>query len=258
MDLGLKGKAAVVTGSSRGLGKAIAHRFLQEGAYVAVSGRDPESLQKTVEELSAQFPAERIAWFNGDLTVGDGIQGFLDVALSRFGRIDIAVANIGSGRGVPFEDSDKAEWLRLFDTNLFSGMEFVRQVVPMMKSQGSGVICLISSVAGVEAIEAPIPYTSSKAGVIAAGKVLARYLAQSGIRVNVICPGNILFPGGDWDKKLKENRQRVNSYIESHVPLKRFGRPEEIASCVVFLASECASFVTGACLVADGGQTHTF
>ncbi len=258
MDLGLKGKVALVAGSSRGIGKAIAYKFLEEGCQVLLSGRNPESLKNTIEEFYTRFPRENVAHFNGDLAQQDGIEGYVKVALSKWGRIDIAVANIGSGRGSPFEASDRQEWMRVFETNLFAGMDFVRQVVPVMKDQLSGGICLISSITGVEAMDAPIPYTSAKAGVIACGKALARCLGNYNIRVNVVCPGNIIFPGGHWETKLKQGEEQVRSYIESQVPLKRFGRPEEIAACVVFLMSECASFITGACLIVDGGQTRTF
>jgi len=258
MELSLKGKVAVISGSSRGIGKAIARGFLGEGCSVVVSGRNRERLDRTVQELSTEFPAERLAWHNGDVTSREGVKGFLEVALSRFGRVDIAVANVGSGSGLPFEESDRTEWLRVFDTNLFSGMELVRQIIPVMKNQSSGAICLISSITGVEAFPAPIPYTAAKSAVIASSKALARHLAGHNIRVNVVCPGNVLFPEGGWDLKLTEAPEKTAAYIESEVPLRRFGRPEEIAACVVFLASDCASFVTGASLVVDGGQTRAF
>ena len=250
MELGLKGKVVLIAGSSRGIGKAIACKFLEEGCHVVLSGRDRESLESTVEEFRARFRKENVARFNGDLTRQNDCDRYVQVALSEWGRVDIAVANIGSGRGAPFEVSDRAEWLRVFEVNLFGGMDFVRHVIPVMKTQRSGAICLVASITGAEAIDAPIPYTSAKAGVIASGKALARYLGDFNIRVNVVSPGNVFFPGGDWENRLKKD--------EAQVPLKRFGNPEEIATCVVFLTSECASFVTGASLVIDGGQTRAF
>jgi len=258
MELGLKEKVVLVAGSSRGIGKSIACKFLEEGCHVVVSGRNREGLENTIEEFRARFPKENIGQFNGDLTRQDDCERYVQVAVSKWARVDIAVANIGSGRGVPFELSDRQEWMRVFETNLFSGMDFVRHVTAVMKAQRSGAICLVSSIAGTEAIDAPIPYISAKAGVIACGKALARHLGDFNIRVNVVCPGNVLFPEGDWEVKLRKNEEQVRSYIQSQVPLKRFGRPEEIAACIVFLMSERASFVTGASLVVDGGQTRAF
>lgn len=258
MDLELRDRVTVIAGSSRGIGKAIAHRFLQEGARVLISGRDPQTLQRTLEEFRAQFAADRVASYCGDLCQMEDIRAYLNTAIERWAAIDIAVANIGSGRGKPFEASNRAEWTRMFEVNLFGGMDFVHEVLPIMKAKGSGSICLIASIAGVEALEAPLTYTAAKAGVVAAGKSLARLMAEFKIRVNVVCPGNILFPGGDWDHKLKANPAEVEAYIKKEVPLKRFGTPEEIADCVAFLCSFRASFVTGACWVLDGGQTRVF
>ena len=258
MDLGLDGKTALITGSTRGIGRAIAERLLEEGASVVVSGRDVDRLEATERELGARFPGERVASYGGDLTRPEDVEALVAEAISRWGRVDIAVANIGSGRGVPLEASDREEWLRVFDTNLFCGMELVREIAPKMQAQGSGAICLVASITGVEAVGAPLPYTASKAGVIAAGKALARQLADSNVRVNTVCPGNVLFPGSDWDAKMTANSEQVLSYVEENVPMKRFGQPEEIAACAAFLVSECASFMTGACVVVDGGQTHAF
>jgi len=258
MNLGLEGKVAVVSGSSRGIGKATARTLLQEGASVLICGRNQESLLQTEGEFRSSFGAERIASFQGDLTEAQQVHDCVLQTTARFGRLDIAVANIGSGRGVPFEDADRAEWLRMFDLNLFSGMELVRQAGSVMQKQHAGAICLVSSIAGVEALPAPIPYTCAKASLLAAGKTLARSLAPHNVRVNVVCPGNILFPGGVWESRLKADQEGTKAYIESQVPMNRFGSAEEIASCIAFLVSDCASFVTGASLIADGGQTHVF
>src|SRR5436190_6060025 len=217
MNLGLQGRTAVISGSSRGIGKAAAKALLEEGASVLISGRNKESLLQTEEEFRSTFGAERIASLRGDLTQSEQVHDCVQKTIARFGRIDIAVANVGAGRGLPFEESDRTEWLRLFDLNLFAGMELVRHVGSVMQRQSSGVICLVSSIAGVEALPAPIPYSCAKAAVVAAGKTLARSLASHNIRVNVICPGNILFPGGTWESRIKTDQEGTKAYIESHV-----------------------------------------
>jgi 3-oxoacyl-[acyl-carrier protein] reductase len=139
-----------------------------------------------------------------------------------------------------------------------TNIRVVRETVPSLIKNGCGSIVLTASIAGLETLGAPIAYEAAKAALIASCKNMSRELAQYKIRVNCVAPGNIMFPGSTWDFKLKENEKSTMEYITSHVPLKRFGTPEEIASIVVFLSSERASFITGACIVADGGQTRGF
>jgi 3-oxoacyl-[acyl-carrier protein] reductase len=141
------------------------------------------------------------------------------------------------------------------DLNFHGSRRITNAVLPSMLTRKSGSIVYISSIAGKEAIGAPIHYGVAKAALIAYVKSLARTLGSSNIRANVVCPGNIYFEGGTWDLKLKENENAVTQMLKDRVPLNRFARPEEIANLVVFLASERASFITGSCVVADGGQT---
>jgi len=137
-------------------------------------------------------------------------------------------------------------------------MALASTVLPHLIARGAGSLTFTSSIVGCEAINAPITYSATKAAVQGAMKSLSRLVGPQGVRVNAVAPGNVLFPGGSWERKLAERREFFEQYIQSEVPLQRFGRPEEIANAVVFLASERASFITGACLVVDGGQTRSF
>lgn len=258
MDLELHDQVAFIAGSSRGIGKAIARRFLQEGSRVVISGRDGETLAQGEKELAAQFPAARIMPVQGDLTQAQAIREALAQVRERWGRLDALVANIGSGRGTPGWQIDGSAWTEAFETNLQSAVRMATEALAQMIAAKRGSIVVVSSIAGVESNPAPLPYSCAKTALIAYTKNLARQVAGSGVRVNAVAPGNIFFEGGSWEKRLEANRDTVLKYIADEVPMQRFGTPEEIADLVVFLSSPRASFITGACVIADGGQTRTF
>jgi 3-oxoacyl-[acyl-carrier protein] reductase len=258
VDLELHDQVAFIAGSSRGIGKAIARRFLQEGSRVVISGRDGETLAQGEKELAAQFPAARIMPVQGDLTQTQAIREALAQVRERWGRLDALVANIGSGRGTPGWQIDGSAWTEAFETNLQSAVRMATEALAQMIAAKRGSIVVVSSIAGVESNPAPLPYSCAKTALIAYTKNLARQVAGSGVRVNAVAPGNIFFEGGSWEKRLEANRDTVLKYIADEVPMQRFGTPEEIADLVVFLSSPRASFITGACVIADGGQTRTF
>lgn len=256
MDLGLQDKIAFVAGSSRGIGRAIARGFLQEGARVAITGRNAAALTATAEELIGEFGADRVLSHSGDLSDAEQIATALALTTARWGGIDCLVANIGSGTARPGWDQGQAEWDRVFEGNLWASVRLVEAALPTMLEAGGGSITLISSIVGLESVNAPLTYSAAKAALVNYTKNLARQIGGDGPRVNTVAPGNILFPGGSWERKLAQDSEKFQKYVETEVPQQRFGRPEEIADVVVFLASQRASFVTGACVVADGGQTR--
>jgi len=256
MDLQLNRRVALVAGSSRGIGMAIAAGLLREGCRVCITGRDPARLEVAGEELAARFGEENILNVSGDLTDEKVISGVLSRVVKEWGSIDVVIANLGTGSGKPGWQQDEAEWERLFDANFFGSVRLAQAAIPYMQQHG-GSIVFISSIVGVEATPAPLPYSAAKSALINYSKNLARAVAEHGIRVNCIAPGNILFPGGSWERHLENRRESVEKYISSEVPLRRFGTPEEIANLAVFLASPISGFATGSCFIMDGGQTRT-
>jgi 3-oxoacyl-[acyl-carrier protein] reductase len=257
MDLELRGKSVFVAGSSRGIGQAIAAAFLSEGARVAISGRDPASLKATAESLLAASPGASLLPIPGDLTGETHCAAAIAAIVKEWSSLDILVANIGSGRGRPGWQYDSQEWSALYDINLFGSVGLIAQALPRMISAKSGSILLVSSIAGIESTPAPLAYSGAKAALLNYTKNLSRQVAHEGIRVNAVAPGNVLFPGGSWEKHIANDPARVETYINAEVPMRRFGAPAEIADAVLFLSSPRASFITGACLVADGGQTRS-
>lgn len=256
MDLGLAEKVALVAGSSRGIGLATARAFLAEGSRTVITGRDPDALERARLDLASIAGRDRVLAVSGDVSHTATIEALVETVTSQWGAIDALVANVGSGRGPRGWSLSDEDWERLVHQNLTASRRLVQAVLPVMSAAGGGSIVLVASVVGVESTEAPLPYSAAKAALVNYGKNLARQLGPSGIRVNSVAPGNILFPGGSWDAHLAARREEVLRMIEADVPVNRFGRPEEIADLIVFLSSQRASFITGSCVVADGGQTR--
>ena len=174
----------------------------------------------------------------------------------HWGPVDCLVANIGSGRGETGPAASDAEWDRMLAQNLAPVYRIIPRVLPAMTDRGSGSIVVIASIAAVESLPAPMPYSAAKAAVINYAKNVARDVGPQGVRVNCVAPGNVIFPGGSWESHLAKRQEEVLAMLRSQVPLGRFGMPEEVADLVVFLSSERAAFITGACVVVDGGQTR--
>ncbi len=257
MELGLDRRVAFIAGSSRGIGFAIAQAFLREGARVVVTGRDSDSLAAAAGLLGAEAPADRVLAVQADLTNESETRRALGTALETFEGIDVVVANVGSGEARPGWELARNDWESVLNLNLLGGVQLAAAALPHLVAR-RGNLVMISSIAGVEAIGAPIPYGAAKAALGSAVKSWSRLVGPDGVRVNAVVPGNVLFPGGGWERKLSRKPQFYADYIRDEVPLQRFAKPEEIADAVVFLASERASFITGAAMVIDGGQTRSF
>ena len=253
MDLGLRNKRVLVTGSSSGLGFGIAEGFLAETARVILTGRNATTLSASTRKLKATYGDDRVLSVRGDLQRASTLDRLLQTVEAEWQAIDILVLNLGSGRSVLRLEATEAEWSRVLTLNLTSGMEMLRRAAPLLAKGEAPSVVVIGSIAGLEALGAPIAYGAAKAALTHATKAAARILAP-GIRVNMVAPGNIVFKGGTWERKLKEDGKTVRDMLQREVPLRRLGTVEEIVAPVLFLASPLASFITGTVLVADGGQ----
>ena len=255
MDLGLNGKVALVTGGSRGIGRSIALGFAEEGCKVAISARGQEKLDATVQEI--KDVGGEVLGVQSDMVVPTDIEKLVGETTKTLGKIDILVSNVGGSRGgSTFSEAGDDDWMEVLDINLYAAVRASRLVIPDMKEKGSGVIIIISSIFGRESGGA-VTYNAAKAGEISLAKSLSKELAPFNIRVNSVCPGSILFPGGNWQRRQEADPEKIANFVKSDMPLGRFGKPEEIADVVVFLSSERASLVTGASINVDGSQSRS-
>jgi 3-oxoacyl-[acyl-carrier protein] reductase len=247
MDLGLRGKVAVVTGGSRGIGRAIALRMADEGAGVAICARGEPALRAAEDELRAR--SVPVFAEVCDVSRAHALDDFLDAARRSLRRVDILVHNPS---GIKMAD-DEAAWESTLSVDLMGAVRASQKVVPWMSENDGGAITFISSIAGLQASGFPASYGASKAALISLGKSLAVSLAPQKIRVNTIAPGSIEFPGGVWDHAKRQNPDFYGAILQT-IPWGRMGTAEEVADAVVYLSSPRASWITGACIVVDGGQ----
>ena len=255
MDLQLTGKVALVTGSSRGIGRAIAAALAREGARVCLSARGAEALEQTAEQLRAA--GAQVVTVAGDVATPEGAVAAVDAAVWAFGTLDILVNNVGGSGGVgSFDQATAVQWTQVLDRNLMAAVWCSQRAVELMRERG-GCIVHINSIYGREYGNSA-PYTAAKSALTALTKEMAIDLARYRIRVNGVAPGSILFPGGSWDRRQKAQPEKVEKMVREELPWGRFGTPEEVADVVTFLCSERARWVTGATLPVDGGQGRAF
>ena len=251
MDLQLAGRAALITGGSAGLGRAMALALAGEGCHVAIAARTRARLDATVAELSG-LGVEAIG-IACDVTQPDQIQSAVEEAATELGRLDIVIANTGGQQRPGLLESTDADWQFTLDINLLHAVRLIRAAVPRLAESGAGAVLITASITGAR-VQVPAQYGTAKAAQIYLAAALARELAQYGIRVNAIAPGSIEFPSGSWGRRRRETPEAMERFSREQFPFKRLGRPQEIGSVAAFLCSPRSSWISGECVVVDGGQ----
>ncbi|MGB0621225.1 MAG: SDR family NAD(P)-dependent oxidoreductase [Myxococcota bacterium] len=247
MDLGLKGQKAIITGGSRGLGRAAAETFAAEGVDVAICSRGADG----VEEARKSLEAKGVRVFAQAVDVGDkdALEGFIAAAIEDLGGLDILISNPSGGNGV-----DEASWKANFEVDMMGAVRSVNAATKALAASENGNVIFISSTAAVETFMGPTSYNAIKAALVTHANGLSQALAPQGIRVNTVSPGPIMIEGGAWDM-IKTHNSAMYDATVAQVPAGRLGTAQEVADAIAFLASPRSAFTTGVNLILDGGFT---
>jgi 3-oxoacyl-[acyl-carrier protein] reductase len=249
VDLGLEGRVALVTASTKGIGLAIAKALAAEGCRVGVVARTAADVERVANELNGYGVV-------ADLLSEEGCESTFREVEQALGPVEILVNNLGGRAGSDWRDTGPEEFDAAMRSNLLPAVRLTARVLPGMRERGWGRILVVASIWGREAGGAPA-YNAAKAAEISFVTSLAREVAKDGVTVNCVAPGSIRWEGGGWDRRVKADPDGMGEFVRREMPLGRFGRAEEVASVAVFLCSEPASLVNGACLAVDGGQSRS-
>ena len=251
MDLELGGKVALVTGGSRGIGRAVAGRLAREGCAVGICGRTESDVEAAVHDLRRS--GATAVGVTTDVVAPGGVEGFVAQVADDLGAVDLLVANVGAAAGGGLLDSTPEDWTSTFDLNVLHAARAIRASVPYMQVRGGGAVAVVASISGWK----PAPraqYGAAKAAEIYLSSALAQELAPHGIRVNTVSPGSIMVADGGWDQFRAREPRRFQEFEERDFPAGRLGSADEVADVVAFLLSERARWVNGANICIDGAQ----
>ncbi len=248
MDLGLKGKKVIITGATRGIGRAVADLFASEGADIALCARSADEVTEAIGALKSRG----IKAFGDAVNVRDGeaYKAWLAKAAEALGGCDVFVPGVSAGGGF---DSEK-NWVKNFEIDVLHTVRGCEALMPHLEKSGQGSIVIIGSTNAVETFAAPMAYNAMKAALITYGKQLSQFTGKKGVRVNTVSPGPIYFEGGAWEM-IKGSQPKFYDWAIKQIPNGRMGTAEEIARVIVFVASPAAALITGANIIADNGFT---
>lgn len=248
MDLGLRGKKAILTGATKGIGRRILEQLVQEGCNVAICSRSIEDVEYTIDSVTSK--RAKVYGEACDIMDKDEYEAWIGRMVEEMGGVDIFIPNVSAGGGM---DSER-NWHKNFNVDILGTVRGCEAVLPFMQEQKSGVITLIGTTAALETFGVPQAFNAMKAALLTYGKQLSQFVGRDNIRVNIVSPGPIEFPGGSWEMLKDTMPKWYDKTVRDHLA-GRLGTPEEVAKCVAFISSDAASWVNGSNLVVDGGFT---